>query len=177
MNISKPENVNKHELLVLSLHEGNPGHHYQLQYNKKNTHLPEYLQVSQSTAYAEGWAFYCENMYPYKDNMEYYYKLDYDINRSLRLVLDTGIHFFGWDYKKCFDFSKKYIDNTDASIHNTLLRYICMPGQAITYKIGGHTMIYLQNKLLEKGYTIQEFHKLILDMGPIPINFLLDTLL
>jgi len=177
MNTSKPENVKKHELLVLSLHEGNPGHHYQLQYNKKNTHVPEYLQIFQSTAYAEGWAFYCENIYPYKDNMEYYYKLEYDINRSLRLVLDTAIHFFGWDYKTCFDISKKYIDNTDASIHKTLLRYICMPGQAITYKIGGNTMIYLQNKLLEKGYTIQEFHKVILDMGPIPISFLIDSLL
>lgn len=177
MNTSKPENVKKHELLVLSLHEGNPGHHYQLQYNKGNTHLPEYLQISQSTAYAEGWAFYCENVYPYKDNMEYYYKLNYDINRSLRLVLDTGIHFFGWDYKTCFDISKKYIDNTDSFIHSTLLRYICIPGQAITYKIGGHTMIYLQNKLIDKGYTLQQIHKLILDMGPIPINFLLDALL
>jgi uncharacterized protein (DUF885 family) len=173
INTSQPKNINEYELYVLSLHEGIPGHHLQM-LKQNSSELPDYLKLGDD-GYSEGWAMYCENLGDYVDNYEYYFKLQYDILRSLRLILDPAIHYFGWNYEKCFQLCKKYLVNySDSQIDKMILRYMNNPGQAITYKIGEKTMLYIRDNLLKQGYSIKDIHEIILETGPCPIEFILD---
>ena len=172
MNTFFPENINKHELYVLSLHEGIPGHHFEVTTNNKKD-IPNYLKIGDTT-YSEGWGLYCENLGDYQHDLKYYFKLQYEIHRSVRLIIDTAIHFFGWDYSKCFQFMKKYLHFEDEQIHNEILRYMDDPGQAITYKIGEKAFLYIREKLLKEGYTIRDIHQKMLAIGPCPIDFLIN---
>ena len=171
MNTAKPGEINKHELYVLSLHEGIPGHHLQT-HVQNSSEKPNYLKLGDDS-YSEGWGLYCENLGDYKDNYEYYFKIQYEILRSLRLILDTGIHSFGWSYDKCFNLMKKHYTYTDEAIDNAILRYMNNPGQAITYKIGEKAFLYIRDKLLEEGYGIKDIHEILL-MGSYPIEILVD---
>ena len=175
INTFIPETVNKNELYVLSLHEGIPGHHLQiLKQNRLKT--PDYLKLGDDS-YSEGWALYCENLGDYKDDFQYYYKLQYEILRSLRLIIDPGIHYFGWDYQKCSNLLKDYLPNyTEKQIDKAILRYMNDPGQAITYKIGEKVFLHTIHKLIEKGHNIKDIHEQILNAGPMPIEFLVDHL-
>ena len=173
INTSKPEDVNKHELYVLSLHEGIPGHHLQIIHQNRSA-KPDYLKLG-DTGFSEGWALYCENLGDYQDDYEYYFKLNYEILRSMRLILDTGIHYFGWSYEKCFALMKKHKIDTDEGIEKAILRYMNNPGQAITYKIGEKAFLYVRENLLKKGYDIKEIHQMILEKGNYPIEFLVDN--
>jgi uncharacterized protein (DUF885 family) len=165
---------NPFELVVLSLHEGYPGHHYEIEYHK-DKHQPKYMDLWLNDAYSEGWAFYSEHMYPYKKDEFYYYKIQYDILRTLRLIIDTGIHYYKWDYETCFQFMKDNSSMEESRIHKELIRYLCMPGQALSYKVGGTIISKLRKLCLEKGYTVKEFHKLILSLGPCPMDELIHS--
>lgn len=176
INTSKPENVNKHELYVLSLHEGIPGHHYEINYHlKSNKH--DLLKFHNFVGYTEGWGLYCEGLGEYDNDIERYFKIQYDIHRSLRLIIDTGIHYFGWDYDKCFQKMKDNLTFSDEQINKELLRYIDLPGQAITYKVGEKTISYLREILMKKGIHIQDFHEIIMRIGPCPLEIMLDKIL
>jgi prolyl oligopeptidase len=176
INTFKPETVNKHELLTLSLHEGIPGHHYEINYHSQGD-FPDYFKLSGYNSYSEGWGLYSETLFNYKDDIEYYFKIEYDIHRTLRLIIDTGIHHYGWDYSKCFSLMRKNLSYSDDNINRELLRYIDLPGQALTYKVGEKTLMYLRYKFLQKGYSVKDFHKLILDVGPCPLDILVEYFL
>ena len=136
MNILKPDRISHYELLVLSIHEGVPGHHYE-GYLLYKSDKPDYIKNTLYSGYSEGWGLYCESLYEYTNWKEYYYSIQYRIERSLRLIIDTGIHYYGWSYDKCFDYMKPYFKNeSDAFIEDQILRYSANPGQALTYKIG-----------------------------------------
>lgn len=175
INTSSPNKINKNELYVLSLHEGIPGHHYEINYHNKRGKLDYFKGVSYDS-YSEGWGMYSEGLGDYTNDKKYYFRIQYNILRSLRLVIDTGIHYFGWSYKRCFNYMKEYLDYSDTTIHQALLRYIDIPCQALTYKIGERTILYLRDKYLTDGGTIKDFHKIIMDLGPCPLDFLVDTL-
>ena len=176
INTFKPETVNKHELLTLSLHEGIPGHHYEIHYHSQSN-SPDYMKLSQYDSYSEGWGLYSETLYNYKDDINYYFKLEYDIHRILRLIIDTGIHYYGWSYDKCFSLMRENLSYSDDHINRELLRYIDLPGQALTYKVGEKTLMYLRYKFLQKGYSVKDFHKLVLDVGPCPLDILVEFFL
>ena len=176
LNTFKPEEVNKHELLTLSLHEGIPGHHYEINYHSQGN-FPDYFKLSGYDSYSEGWGLYSETLFNYKDDIEYYFKIEYDIHRTLRLIIDTGIHHYGWDYEKCFSLMRKNLSYSDDHINKELLRYIDLPGQALTYKVGEKTLMYLRYHFLQKGHSVQDFHKLILDVGPCPLDILVEYFL
>ena len=174
MNILKPYKISHYELLVLSIHEGIPGHHYEsyLFYKSDN---PDYLKYKLYSGYSEGWALYCESLYEYTNWKEYYYSLQYRIERSLRLIIDTGIHYYGWSYDKCFDYMKKYLKNeSDAFIEDQILRYSANPGQALTYKIGEQVILFLKKEFMKRNKDIKAFHKIILDIGPCPLELLIE---
>tara|TARA_Y100001958_G_C21223449_1_gene548809 strand:+ start:538 stop:2106 length:1569 start_codon:yes stop_codon:yes gene_type:complete len=173
INTFKPENINKHELYVLSLHEGIPGHHYEVSFHN-NAEIPNYLKLGDD-GYSEGWGLYSENLGNYKDDYEYYFKLEYERLRSLRLILDTAIHFFGWKYDQCFQLMKKELVNyTDKQIDKAIIRYMNNPGQAITYKIGEKAFLYVRDKLLKEGHTIKDIHQIMLEVGPCPIELFVE---
>jgi len=162
---------NDNELLTLSLHEGMPGHHYQIERTMNNKNIPTYIKYNDSTAYVEGWGLYSENLYEYDNILEYYHKLKYELLRSTRLVVDTGIHYYGWSRDDCFRYRDKYLSNTDSEYK----RYIDTPGQALAYKVGEKTILFLRDKYLERDPNgLKDFHDIILDIGPIPLDFLLS---
>ncbi len=172
INALDPSKVNKHELAVLSVHEGIPGHHYEhFIHTKQDKTL--YNRFAPYTSYSEGWALYCEGLFEPKNNYEKFWKLIYNLHRSVRLVIDTGIHYYGWSYDKCFQYMKRYLPFSDDTIKNEVYRYICDPGQAITYKIGELTMFKLRNKYFKKfPKDYKGFHTLILKIGPCPLSIL-----
>ena len=176
INTSKPETVNKYELYVLSLHEGIPGHHYEINYHLKSE-KHDLLKFHNFVGYTEGWGLYCEGLGDYENDIERYFKIQYDIHRSLRLIVDTGIHYFGWDYDKCFQKMKDNLTFSDEQINKELLRYIDLPGQAITYKVGEKTILYLRDILMKQGLSIQDFHEIIMKIGPCPLEIMLDKIL
>ena len=167
INTQNPGIVNKYELPVLSAHEGIPGHHYEnLKHREK---YPLYIRITPYTAYSEGWGLYCEGLLKPKNNYELYWQIIYNLHRSMRLVVDTGIHYYGWSYDKCFNYMKKLLPNEGTEIKNEIYRYICDPGQALCYKIGELKLLELREKYF-KSYKedYKGFHKLIMDIGPVP---------
>ena len=165
-----PNNINKYELPVLSLHEGIPGHHYEYKYNYKKK-KPLYYKLSNYTSYSEGWGLYCESLLESNNNFELFWKYIYNLHRSIRLVIDTGIHYYNWSFDKCFYFMKQYLPLSDEQIQNEIYRYISDPGQAITYKIGELFILDLRKKYFKKyGENYKDFHKFFLDIGPCPLN-------
>jgi len=173
INTKEPNKINKNEMYVLSLHEGIPGHHYEINYHNENSKY-DYFKGANYDSYSEGWGLYCEGLGNYKDDKKYYFRLKYDILRSLRLIIDTGIHYFGWSYDKCFNIMKKYLDNSDKDINRSLLRYISNPAQALTYKIGERTILYLREKYMKKGGNIKDFHEIIMRLGSCPLDYLVE---
>ena len=108
VNMRNIKDNNKLEVESLTLHEANPGHHYQLTYVNESKDIPMFLKVDGSEAYMEGWALYCEKLGEYNNNESYFGKLILEMIRALRLVVDTGIHHYNWSYTKTFNYYKKY---------------------------------------------------------------------
>lgn len=173
INTFEPEKINKHELYVLTIHEGIPGHHYEINYHS-NRDIGDFFKAISYDSYSEGWGLYCESLGDYSDPKKKYFRLKYDMLRSVRLVIDTAIHYFGWDYNKCFSFMKENLNSSDESIHRALLRYIDNPGQALTYKVGEKTILYLKDKFLKNDNDVKDFHEIIMRIGPCPMDQLLD---
>jgi len=173
INILDPTKISKYELLCLSIHEGIPGHHYE-GYLLFKSDKSDYIKNELFSGYSEGWAFYCESLYEYNNDFEYYYSLQYRVERSLRLIIDTGIHYYNWNYQKCFDYMKKYLKySSDNYIKDQILRYSSNPGQALTYVIGKEVILHLKKDFLKKNSDIKTFHKIILDIGPCPLDLLI----
>ena len=158
------------------MHEANPGHHYQITYVNESVKIPLFLKCYPNDAYQEGWALYCENLGKYKTYESYYGKLVLEMIRALRLVVDTGIHYYGWSYTKTFNYYKKYSFDTDSKIHDQILRYIALPSQALSYKIGERIILdlkkHFKSDLNTKNNSSKEFHKKILEHGAIPLEIL-----
>jgi len=175
INLQNIDQLNKIESESLTLHETNPGHHYQITYVNKNNNIPLFLKTYNNDAYQEGWALYCESLGKYKTYESYYGKLVLEMIRALRLVVDTGIHFYGWSYDKTFKFYKKYSFDNDDKIKQQLYRYIANPGQAISYKIGEKIILDLKKKFKKYNKypgSSKDFHKNILEHGHIPFVIL-----
>ena len=159
INISYFNEISKDEIHSLIMHECLHSFHFEYM---KYLKLPKYKFYKYfNTALAEGFAFYmesyCENYDDNKNNMS--------IMRKIRLVVDTGINYYGWTYKKAFDFMKLYMPNKINDIKNEIDRYICIPSQAISYMIGKLHIIKLRDDYLKNGGNIKDFHHLLLVEG------------
>lgn len=169
----------KSDVPYLTMHEANFGHHLHLEYNLRNKNIPKWLTLSHSTSVAEGWGLYTEylllrdslNVFNLT-NLEKVSSLNAMLLRSLRLVIDTGIHTKGWSFNKCFKFMKKYLDDPDSEIKSEIYRYSVCPGQALCYVVG-----YLAIDNLSKKYSdIKEFHSKFLKNSYLPLNFLINEI-
>jgi uncharacterized protein (DUF885 family) len=167
----------KYNMMALSLHEGVPGHHYQFQYMIENK-TPIQRQYSiNGTAFVEGWALYAESLGNYKNNpYEYFGKLTYEMFRAVRLVVDSGIHYYNWTYNEAVDYMVKHVAISKSEIETEVQRYICLPGQALCYKIGERKITSLKQRYIAAfgngTQNVKEFHKLILEDGIIPLSIL-----
>lgn len=173
VNTNNYESLNKHELLTLTLHETIPGHHLQLISHNRAKNIPLYVQSSNNTGYIEGWGLYCENFIDLHNDQQMISKYQYELQRAVRLVVDTGIHAFKWSYEKSFNYMKKHLDYTDIVAKNEIIRYICIPTQALSYKVGELTFMFLRDRYLAKyPDDIRGFHQLIFDIGPCSLDLL-----
>ena len=169
----------------LTAHEAVPGHHLQGALNQElSGDIPQFRKNLYLSAYGEGWGLYTEflanEMGIYTTPFEHFGKLTYEMWRACRLVVDTGIHVFGWSRQKAVGFMK---ENTALSIHevNTEIdRYISWPGQALSYKIGElkiRELRKLAENELGSAFDIREFHEKILEKGTLTLPLLESRIL
>lgn len=166
-------------LETLTLHEGIPGHHFQITLARENEALPPLLRYGSSTAYSEGWGLYAESLGPelgmFGDPMQLFGHLDMEMLRAVRLVVDTGIHAKHWDRQKAIDYM---LDNTSMAPRDVAVeidRYIAYPGQACAYKIGELKFRELRNRATAKlgsRFDIRDYHQQALETGSLPMDVL-----
>jgi uncharacterized protein (DUF885 family) len=167
------------EMTTLFLHEGEPGHHFQISLAQENDKLPAFMRFGGNTAYVEGWALYAETLgYPmglYADPYARFGTLNDEMLRAMRLVVDTGIHNLGWTREQAIDYMLTHsgMGKTDATAE--VERYIAIPSQATAYKTGALTIQRLRDKAqasLGPKFDIREFHDQVLDTGALPLTVL-----
>jgi uncharacterized protein (DUF885 family) len=163
----------------LFLHEAIPGHHYQVSLQNENTTLPEFRRILTYSAYAEGWALYTESLGKelglYTDPYQYFGMLSAEMHRAIRLVVDAGMHTQGWTREQAIQYSKDHEAETEDGIISEIERYMAIPGQALSYKIGQLKIRELRAKAqaaLGDKFSLAEFHDKVLESGSIPLSVL-----
>ena len=166
-------------LEALTLHEAVPGHHLQISLNTELESLPSYRRNAYLSAFGEGWGLYSEFLGIeagfYQDPYSDFGRLTYEMWRAARLVVDTGMHMYGWSRDRAMKFMS---ENTALSLHNVKTetdRYISWPAQALSYKIGELTIKRLRHEAeqaLGQDFDIREFHYQILRHGSVPMSVL-----
>jgi uncharacterized protein (DUF885 family) len=173
------KNYNVLEDEDLFLHEAIPGHHFQMSLQQENTSLPDFRRFNWFGAYGEGWALYTESLGKelglYQDPYQYLGMLNDEIHRAIRLVVDTGIHSKGWTREQAIQYSLDNEAETESSITSEVERYMAIPGQALSYKIGQLKIIELRHKAekeLGSKFDIKKFHEKVLESGVMPLALL-----
>ena len=164
---------------AIAYHEGIPGHHLQFAIAESLADIPEFRRNASFNAYSEGWAFYSERlgheMGFYQDPYSEYGRLENEMWRSVRLVVDTGVHFKHWSRQQMIDFFTAHTAMDAQNIATEVDRYIAWPGQALGYKLGQMTILKLREEAkLELGdrFDIRKFHDAVLEEGPLPLDVL-----
>lgn len=192
VNTYKHHTRPKYEMVSLALHEAVPGHHLQTAFAMEQEEQPSFrryvedrryyevpARFAMHTAYMEGWGLYCEflgeEMGLYQDPYDLFGRLSAEILRACRLVVDTGMHAFGWSRQQAVDFM---VENTAMSFHNVnteIDRYIIWPGQACAYKVGEIKIRELRRKAEQKlgdKFDIKDYHHVFLSAGPMGLDTL-----
>ena len=163
----------------LFLHEAIPGHHYQISLTQENDLLPMFRKTLWYSGYGEGWALYCESLGKelglYDDPYQYFGMLGAEMHRAIRLVVDTGIHSKGWTREEAIQYSLDNEAESEAGIISEIERYMAMPGQALSYKIGQlkiKELRKLSQQKLGDNFNISEFHNKVLESGCVPLALL-----
>jgi uncharacterized protein (DUF885 family) len=180
-------NVNEYEpakrLLLnveaIAYHEGIPGHHLQFSIAQELTDLPPFRKFAEYNAFSEGWALYSETLAHemgfYQDPYSEYGRLQNLMWRSIRLVVDTGVHAQHWSRQQMIDFFHQHSAMDDQNIETEVDRYIAWPAQALSYKLGEMTILRLRERARQQlggKFDIRAFHDAVLSGGPLPLDVL-----
>ncbi|HEX6177587.1 MAG TPA: DUF885 domain-containing protein [Thermoanaerobaculia bacterium] len=163
----------------LLLHEGSPGHHFQLSIQRELESLPRFRRFGGYTAYSEGWGLYAESLGKelgvYQDPYQYYGALSGELWRAIRLVLDTGIHAKGWTREQAIQYALANSSQSEVTATIEVERFMAIPGQALSYKIGQMKISELRRRAeqaLGSRFDIKAFHRAILEDGALPLDVL-----
>jgi uncharacterized protein (DUF885 family) len=168
-----------HGMEALYLHEGAPGHHFQISLANENEALPAFMRFGGNTAYVEGWGLYAETLWDElgmeTDPYQRFGGLNADQYRAIRLVVDTGLHAKGWTRERAIRYMLDNSGVSETQATTEVERYIAMPGQALAYKIGQLKILELRARAeaaLGARFDIREFHAQVLMTGALPLAVL-----
>ena len=170
---------NKFSDEALFLHEAIPGHHFQLSLQQENTNLPAFLHPEGMGVFVEGWALYAESLGKelglYTDPYQYFGMLSAEMHRAIRLVVDSGIHSKGWTREEAIQYSLEHEAESEASITSEIERYMAVPGQSLSYKVGQLKIQELRDRAsaaLGEQFDVKAFHRQVLGSGSLPLSLL-----
>jgi len=180
VNTASPERKRRNSLPVVTYHEANPGHHLQISREREQARRPDLLRLGgelAASAFIEGWGLYAERladeMELYVDDFERLAMLGSQAFREARLVVDTGIHAFGWSIEKATEeLVRTGLDEKSAALEAA--RYVALPGQALAYKIGQVEINRTRHQMATSAdrSAVQDFHEWILGLGAVPLSTL-----
>ena len=183
INTYNAQDRNLYSVEDIAYHEGIPGHHLQIPIAQEAEGLPTFRKYVHYTAYTEGWGLYAEGLGKdvgfYQDPYSDYGRLEGDIWRAIRLVVDTGVHSKDWNRDQMVDFFHDHSNIDDTSIQSEVDRYIATPGQALAYKVGQLTILQLRDraqKALGPKFDLRAFHDQVVDAGALPLDVLSDRI-
>lgn len=163
----------------LLLHEGSPGHHFQISVQRELESLPRFRRFGGFTAYSEGWGLYAESigreLGVYTDSYQYYGALAGELWRAIRLVVDTGIHSKGWTREQAIDYALANSSQSRVTATIEVERFMAIPSQALAYKIGQMKITELRRRAeqaLGSRFDIKAFHRAVLEEGALPLDVL-----
>ena len=164
---------------TLYLHEGAPGHHFQISLANENADLPAFMRFGGNTAFVEGWALYAETLWDElgmeSDPYQRFGGLNDEMLRAMRLVVDSGIHAKGWTREQAIRYMLDNSGMSETEVTSEVERYIAIPGQALAYKIGQLKILELRAKAereLGDRFDLKEFHAQVLMTGALPLTVL-----
>jgi uncharacterized protein (DUF885 family) len=174
-----PSDRNLCEAESIAYHEGLPGHHLQISIAQELQDVPEFRKFGNYTAFQEGWGLYAERLGKdigfYQDPYSDYGRLEGDVWRAIRLVVDTGVHSQHWTRQQMVDYFHDHSAIGETSVQAEVDRYIAWPSQALAYKVGQLKILELRDrakKALGAKFDIRAFHDQVLDSGALPLDVL-----
>jgi uncharacterized protein (DUF885 family) len=179
INVSEPTTRPRYEAEALAFHEAIPGHHLQIAITQELPGTPAFRRYADATAFVEGWALYAERLADemglYSGDLDRMGMLSYDAWRASRLVVDTGLHAFGWSRERAVEYMLRHTALAENNIRNEVDRYIAWPGQALAYKLGQLTIRGLRDEAEERlggSFDLKELHDVILGGGGVTLEVL-----
>jgi uncharacterized protein (DUF885 family) len=183
VNTSNPQKRSLIDVEATAYHEGVPGHHLQGTIAQEDSLLPPFRQHAFWGAYIEGWALYSERLGKeagfYQDPYQEYGRLESEMWRAIRLVVDTGLHYKHWTRDQVVQYFHDHSAIDEVSVQSETNRYISWPGQALSYKMGQLQILDLRAKAqkeLGASFDIREFHDQIIDSGALPLDVLAEQI-
>lgn len=179
LNTYDPPSRARIEMESLLIHEGSPGHHFQISIARELEQLPRMRRFGGYTAYAEGWGLYAETLGRelglYRDPYQYFGYLSPELWRAIRLVLDTGIHAQGWTLEQAMEYARQNSAHSETGIRSEVERFAAIPAQGLAYKVGEMKITELRHRAearLGPAFDIKAFHRAVLEDGALPLDVL-----
>ncbi len=183
VNLYKPETRPTYDIQVLMCHEGRPGHQLQIPVAMQLHGLPAFRRFAYYNVYGEGWALYsetlCNQLGLYNNPYSKFGYLNYQMWRAVRLVVDTGIHYYGWSREKAVHYMQDNTALSNQNISTEIDRYIVWPGQALSYMTGELHILKLRKEAKEKlgdKYSLRDFDDVVLGEGSLPMAVLTSVI-
>lgn len=178
-NLRDVTEIPRFGMRTLAYHEAVPGHHFQIALSLENEELPFIRRMIPAVAYTEGWALYTEQLAweaGFQDDpLDNLGRLQGEMFRAVRLVVDTGMHAMRWTREEAIEYMIQYTGMGPLEVESEIERYLVMPGQALAYKVGMLRILELRERARERlgdDFDIREFHNVVLMNGPLPLDVL-----
>jgi uncharacterized protein (DUF885 family) len=179
INTYQPQLRPRFEYEALAFHESVPGHHLQFGIGQTLGELPAFRRFGYLPAYGEGWALYterlCDELGLYSDELSQLGMVSFDAWRAGRLVVDTGMHYYGWSRDQAINYLREHTALSESNIANEVDRYLANPGQALAYMIGRLRIRALRDRQQAQhgsGFQLRDFHHQLLTVGAVPLGTL-----